>query len=311
MKNLFSCLLLLSFALARAQEKKIIYYPNGNKHYEFGMKNDLLDGRFSCYYENGVMMMNGTLSNNQKISQWMAWDQQGILREIRNYTTGNQFEIINEWDKNNHQILPGIINEKNMRIIQAANNITSPDWDQVLINRRLWKTIKKEGSVNDFLFAGDNFFNALIDGLKNNELSVFEDDRFVYVKNKAIVNDLKNANVVEYRIKEDVTYYKEQKTIRRRIIGICPVIQEDCNLREIGWFYWPDVVAAYSSDKDFQPIMSNLHNQVYAGTVIKTTLDTSKKQKWREVNPDESLLIQLRILQDEASIWIYQVDNGF
>src|SRR5580765_4311840 len=121
MKYLLSYILLFSIGMVNAQEKQTIYYANGNKHYEYKIKNGLLTGGFTCYYENGRIMMTGRMDNNQKIAEWKAWDQHGILREVRNYKPGNQFQIINEWDEKNNQVLPGIISEKNIQAIQAVN----------------------------------------------------------------------------------------------------------------------------------------------------------------------------------------------
>jgi hypothetical protein len=309
MKNLLSYILLFSIGIINAQEKQTIYYPNGNKHYDYEMKNGLLTGGLTCYYENGSIMMKGSLDNNQKAGEWKVWDRHGILREVRNYKTGNQFQIINEWDEKNNQILPGIVDEKNNRATQAVN-ISVLNVGHVLTNRRLWVTIKKGKPVNDFLFLDNHFLNALANGVNNKEFSIFEDDRFVNVKNSSAPLDLKNANVVEYRIKEDISYYQEQKTLRRRIIGICPVIQDDCAAREAGWLYWPDVFKTLSAKEDLQLTLSNLTSQVFSGIIYRDTFKATDRRKWTDVKPGDSLLIELSLLEAEAGIWIFQVDQG-
>jgi hypothetical protein len=309
MKNLFLWLSLFSMSIANAQQKKIIYYPNGNKHYEYEMKNDLLNGSFTCYYENGVIMLQGNLVNNERISEWKGWDQAGILREVRNYTNNEQFQIIDEWDKNNNKLSADIIAQKNAQVLEAAD-ISWNTGGHALYNRRLWETIKKENPVNDFLFTNNYFFKELVDGARNNKFSVFTDDRFVHQMDNSAVNGPENVKVIEYLIKEDLFYYREQKTIRKKIIGICPVIQEDHNRRELGWFFWPDVLKGLSDTKELQPILFNLFSQAYSGVIFRDSFG-APGSKWREVKPDESLLIKLTILQYEASAWIYQIDKGF
>lgn len=138
-KHLLAICCMLLTATLFANQPKVILYPNGNKHFEYEVKNDLYNGPFTSYFENGKVRMIGCFSNNQKTGVWTTWDANGTMRSQRKYADDYTFEILNEWDAKGVAVAPEVIQQKNERIIGARSKGIIEK--QSIYMQRFWKEI--------------------------------------------------------------------------------------------------------------------------------------------------------------------------
>jgi hypothetical protein len=298
--------LLLSFSPIKI-EKKVIYYPSGNKHFEYEVKSDLLNGLFTSYYENGKIKLQGELQNNQKTGLWTAYDEKGTKRSQRKFIDDYSFEIINEWDAAGNAIDPQILNKKNERIIGARSKGVSQK--QSRYTQRFWKDIAPGKLSNQFLFENNTFYNFLITQALKKTMYVFSDDRCINnITDYELLKSYKDATVTSFLLKEDLVFTVDHEVMHTKLIAICPVVTVNGETKQVGWFYIPNARENREATDGIEEIITKLEKHSYTGTVTKTTLN-AKGQEYRTVSPGESDFCQLSPIEWEGQAWIYFLDQ--
>lgn len=286
-----------------AHDKKVIYYNNGNKHFEYITTNELMNGEFTAWYENGQVKMKGQFKNNQKNGVWMVWDAQGIMRAQRQYEDDYSFKIIKEWDSNGQLIDPALIQQKNDRLIAARSK--GLNQMQTRYIQRFWRSIPADKEANNFLFKDNSLFNFLITQNGKGPMHVYNDDRCIN-RNQDIqsIEAYKNVTAVEYIIKEDLIFTRDHQAMLVKALTICPVVMINGERKEVGWFFVPDVRVNRQATDEIEEIITKLERHQYAGTVIKSTVSKINNKEGDTVTPEESAAINLSPLEFEAQTWM-------
>jgi hypothetical protein len=293
---------LLSLTLPTV-EKKVILYPNGNKHFEYELKSKLLNGQFTSYYENGRIKLQGQLKNNQKTGVWTAWDENGTKRSERKFTDNYSFEIINEWDAGGKPIESQLLQNKNERIIGARSKEVQQK--QMSYIQRFWREIASEEEGNKYLFENNAFYNFLVTQACNKRLNAFQDDRHINaIEDIELLKSYKGATPVNFIIKEDLIFTRDHEVMHTKVIGVCPVVMINGERKEVGWFFIPYVRNHREAGDDIETIVSRLEKHHYAATITRTTIDRGGEES-REVRPAESDYYLLSPIEYEAHAWIY------
>ncbi len=293
---------LLSFS-APAVEKKSILYPNGNKHYEYEVKSNLLNGQFTAWFENGRKKMQGQLKNNQKTGVWIAWDSNGTKRSERKFTDNYSFEIINEWDASGKPIDAELLRSKNERLIWARSKEVREK--QMRYIHRFWREISAKDESNKYLFDNNGLFNFMITQAVNKKLEVWKEDRGIHkVEDLELLKSFQGATVTSYILKEQFMFTRDHEVMHTRTMFICPIVEINGEKKEVGWFYLPDVIGRREAGDDIEAIITNLEKHYYASTIIRTTIDRGGKET-RDVLPTESDYYWLAPIEYESQAWIY------
>jgi hypothetical protein len=296
---------LLFVTLSFAHEKKVIYYANGNKHFEYATTSELMNGEFTAWYENGHLKIKGQFKNNQKNGIWTVWDAQGNRRAQRNYEDDYSFQIIKEWDSTGHLIDPAIIQQKNEQLVGARSK---GEYErQMRYLQRFWKSIPANKEANDFLFKDNYFFNFLITQSSKGTMSVYKDDRTVNLnEDKESIKAYKDIPAVEYIIKEDLTFTRDHQVMHTKVFTICPVVLINGERKEVGWFYLPNVRNNRQATDEIEDIITKIEKRYYAGTVIRSTINSSNRNG-DAVTPEDADANNLSPLDYEAQAWIASV----
>jgi len=295
---------LFFITLSFANEKKTIYYANGNKHFEYLTTSELMNGEFTAWYENGHLKIKGQFKNNQKNGIWTVWDAQGNMRAQRNYEDDYSFQIIKEWDSTGRLIDPAIIQQKNERLIAARSKGDSEK--QMRYIQRFWKSIPAKKEANDFLFKDNFFFNFLITQNGNGSLGVYDELLATWNENRQSIQAYKDAAVVEYLIKEDLIFTRDHEVMHTKVLAICPVVLINGERKEVGWFYIPDVRNNRKATDEIEEIVTRLEKRNYASTIIRSTINNPGRNGGA-VKPEEADAINLSPLDYEAQLWIASV----
>jgi hypothetical protein len=296
---------LLFVTVLFADEKKVIYYSNGNKHFEYATTHELLHGAFTAWYENGQLKIKGQFKNNQKNGVWTVWDVRGVMRAQRQYEDDYSFVVVKEWDSTGRLIDAAVIQQKNERLIAARSKQVNEK--QMRYLQRFWKSIPAGKEANDFLFKDNFFFNFLVTQVGEGTLSVYKDDRCIN-RNADIpsIKAYKDVAAVEYIIKEDLTFTRDHQVMHVRVLTICPVVLINGERKEVGWLYVPLVRANRQATDAIEEIATKLEKRHYAGTVIKSTVQSTSKEG-DAVAPANADAINLSPLDYEAQAWIAAV----
>jgi hypothetical protein len=296
---------LLFVTVLFADEKKVIYYSNGNKHFEYATTHELLHGAFTAWYENGQLKIKGQFKNNQKNGVWTVWDTRGVMRAQRQYEDDYSFVVVNEWDSTGRLIDAAVIQQKNERLIAARSKEVNEK--QMRYIQRFWKSIPAGKEANDFLFTNNFFFNFLIAQVGKGTMSVYNDDRCINRNaDIASIQTYKEVAAVEYIIKEDLTFTRDHQVMHAKVLTICPVVMVNGARKEVGWFYVPLVRINRQATDAIEEIVTKLEKHQFAGTVIKSTVHSTNKEG-AAVAPEQADAINLSPLDYEAQAWIYAI----
>lgn len=295
---------LFFITLSFANEKKTIYYANGNKHFEYLTTSELMNGEFTAWYENGHLKIKGQFKNNQKNGIWTVWDAQGNMRAQRNYEDDYSFQIIKEWDSTGRLIDPAIIQQKNERLIAARSMSEIEKQSRYL--QRFWKSIPAKNTTNDFLFKDNFFFNYLITQNSKGTLGSFDERLVTRNENIKSINAYKDASVVEYLIKEDLIFTRDHEVMHTKVVAICPVVLINGERKEVGWFYIPDVRNNRFGTDEIEEIVTKLEKRNYASSILRSTINNGNRDGVA-ITPEESDAINLSPLEYEAQLWIASV----
>jgi hypothetical protein len=285
-----TCLLaacLLSLALF-AREKKLILHSNGKVHYEYEMEGALLDGKFSCYYENGRLRMKGQFDSNQKTGLWRVWDEKGILRSERNYTGNEIFISLNEWDSTGTR-RPG------------DQQVDTPcDFGDYLFSHRFLSSISREPEENKPLFDENGTVYSLIRQAFNGKITVFADEKLIYPRCASDFSCIKADDISEVLVKEQYNCCASSQVMHNKLIAICPIVVKDGIKKELGWFAADGLTTETALD--------GIRQHRYSSVILKTTVhDPSFRLK--DVSASENDQLRLMLIEFEASAILYSQDN--
>ena len=295
MKALLIFLTLITFLSASAREKKLVHHANGKVQYEYEMEGFMFDGRFSCYYESGKLKVKGQFSRNKKTGLWRVWDEKGLLRSERIYTSNLEFSIINETDSTGNRI----------RVTGETVNVIDKNSGVPLFLHRFLHSISREADGSGELFSNEGIMAGILGKIQSGELASFTEDRLVNPVNIPSISCVEARDVVELLVKEEYSCFEDEgPAMVNRVISICPVVMEKGKPKELGWIYVPDL----EKTETFRPVLKKIRDRQYESRIIKTTINTPSS-KWRDVASQEHDLLRLMLVEFEAGAIIYVMDQ--
>ncbi|MGZ8544531.1 MAG: hypothetical protein ACXWV0_04505 [Flavisolibacter sp.] len=295
MKALLFLVTLIGFLSASAREKKLVHHANGKVQYEYEMEGFMFDGRFSCYYESGKLKVKGQFSRNKKAGLWRVWDEKGILRSERIYTSNLEFSILNETDSAGNRI----------RVAGEQVSAAQKGSGNALFMHRFLHSIAKTSVETDDLFSAEGILPAMISMMQSGNLSAFTDDRLVNQVNIPSISCVEPKDVIELLIKEEYSCIEDEgPAMVNRLLAICLVIMEKGKAKELGWIYVPDL----ETFEAFKPTLQKIRDRQFESRIIKTTIN-DPSFKLREVAANEHDLLRLMLVEFEAGAIIYVMDQ--
>lgn len=243
-KRLLPLSLLMYAAISFAQQKHDIYYPGGKTHVTYQTKNGLLNGMYTCYYENGQKKAEGSYLDNQRKGTWKVWDEKGTERSERYYENSYNSKIIAITDTTGVTYkVKRLPNTKYITVDPALGYVPYYPLTEkeVAWAKRLWREISDDSAVNKPLFDDNRLFKLLFEGIRNNTITAYSDDEFRYPLTYDSIKEFENLNIPAYRIKEDFYYNSTLNNSEYRIIGLCPVVKKSGKSKPLFWLYFPDI----------------------------------------------------------------------
>ena len=270
------------------REKKSILHPNGKVHYEYEMEGALLDGKFSCYYENGRLRMKGQFTNNQKTGLWRVWDEKGMLRSERNYTGNEAFIAISEWDSSGNKRAGG------QRVALSC------DFGDYLFSHRYLSSIDRTATENKPLFEENGFINSIIRRAFNGQLTAFADDKLIFPRCASDFSCVRAEDITELLVKEEFNCCVSSQVMHNKLIAVCPVVMKDGVKRELGWIS----AQALSGES----VLEDISQHRFASLILKTTVN-DPAFRLKDVSAAENDKLRLMLVEFEASAILYSQDN--
>lgn len=292
MKSTFLFLTIFVPMILMARERKTIYFPDGKVQYEYEMDGHIFDGRFSGYYESGKLRMKGYFTQNQKTGRWRFWDDRGVLRSERFYTSNLEYIVTNEYDSAGHRIPLG---QSKLR------SSVSCDFQDYMFSNKYLSVINKDHQANVSLFEEDGLIPLLLKDAVCGKITAYTNDRFmetVQAKSLASVNP---AGIVSVLIKEVYYCCFANQIMNNQVVGICPVIMENGRPKEIGWFYVPKLSVR-------PDMIRKIRNHEFASTILKTSIK-DPTSRLRAVSANENDLMRLTLIEFEANAILYTMDR--
>jgi hypothetical protein len=203
---------------------KCIYYTKQNR----------IDGLYTSYYKNGVKKSEGYFDNGYRKGVWSVWNDKGKLIIKRNYTDPFTFELLYPKTPKDKSIqLLNIPRYKIQYNEQGFVDYYKVKEADVTWHTRIWRFVSSEN--NPILFENNKLFNLLNQLIQDSSILAYSEDEFF--ESKSVNLEMKNKEVLGFKIKEDVFFDKDRLVSEIRIIGISPVIL-DKNEKDTIDYYW-------------------------------------------------------------------------
>ncbi len=294
MKALLFFIALIAFLSASGREKKLVHHANGKVQYEYEMDGFMFDGRFSCYYESGKLKVKGQFSRNKKTGLWRVWDEKGILRSERMYTSNLEFSILNETDSTGNRIRSG-----------EQVNAGSKNSGITLFMHRFLHSISRDADGSGELFSDNGLFSSILSQARAGALQVFADERLTTPVNIPSISCIEPKDLVEILVKEEYSCFEDEGPVMvNRLVSICAVVMEKGKPKELGWIQ----VADLEKYELFMPVLNKIRDRQYASRILKTTVN-DPSFKWRTVALQEHDPLRLMMVEFEAGAIIYVMDQ--
>jgi hypothetical protein len=311
---LFIIILLLNSLFFQCFAQKQIY--NDKSIYcSYEEKQGKLDGNFEAdFYYFQRYKVKGKFESNNKVGKWTILDSIGKIILARNYI--NNFEY--------QQYIPKEFNYSSVMEQRNSNGL----YNYLFVTEPMVKTLfrfSEEVDIdkNDFKQLQDilitNTLNGKIKVYKNDELS--KEMNIEEIKEK-FKPENKNFNLLRMN---EVWYTDTVRKISEvRILGICPVISNGKEIKELGWIFYPDIreyLAAVKVNnknkaianmedrvyfRDFNSSIYKIDDALKAGVKKNTYNKEIREYKQGDEIQKESNRVKIKFLLNDIEYWLFE-----
>lgn len=284
-----------------------------DKLISFEVKNNQLDGAYTSYiktfdYKREILYwpcVTGSFSKGQRVGKWSLYDEKGNLIFERNYNDLFDFDQVIPKLPDNDAI--ELLSKPVYEVVKDTNNyyVYYPlkEREVVLINRA-WRELLPESNPE---LVNQDIFNQLFEKLSSGELKAYVQDQFMDTIPKARFDEMKNLELVSFRIKEDFVIDVTRQLSETRIIGLCPVVQIGNEAPfELGWLYYPQLrnLLSMQKIKTDNPKIENLEDLIFYrqinGEVYQDTHIHSNISEYAQIHP---ALYDCMLFELEHEFW--------
>jgi hypothetical protein len=303
-------------AYVAANNFKCIY------HLQFGR----IDGSYISYYPNGEKKAEGNFKNNYRLGKWTVWDSLGRKRMVRFYKNPLEF----------NRVFPPVVTTGPAPLLAQPIYRLQYNKDGYLIyyhwnsgvdiwRNKYWRTI--DSTNNNILFTNNRLLHLIITNILFNHLTVYDtiDDRFSTTIDSLTFTkeiDTNHITIVSFKIKEEFIFDINRLVSEYRILGVCPVVNINGKIMDLGWVYYPDMRGFLAKEKivdtSLPTYVSTLDDlffyRCFSSTIDKTTCNNPWNLPIKniiEMNhlpesyiADEQEFAELARIEAENDIWI-------
>lgn len=315
MKNTIKLFVLAAFLISSAFVDGS--FTDGKIKADFKTKDGMFDGAYVSYYANGTKKAEGQFVHNTRWGKWSVWDSAGNLLVKRDYK--NLFEYEQLFPESSHAKVIAI-----SALIRNEANVYGYfkfEGKDVVVSKRLWRYIPINETSE--IFKDDVLFNSLMDSALGGKIPAYDpvSDEFTKKMDLAMLDrytDSLRRKILGYRIKEDWFFDKVRETSEKRIVGICPVMQNIHDPKDsvdVCWFYFPQLRNTLNAIKlekvkhgsEIRTLDDLFFFRYFSGVVYKET--NIKNLELREYCAPETLAhaqlrIEIELIEREHDLWI-------
>lgn len=114
----FCFFFVLVLVISCSHDRKKEFYESGQVKEVVNLKNNLPDGEYRSYFENGYQQAQGTYSNGVMTNDWSYWSDNGKLLSIATYNDEGNLVNLQAWDSTGNQT---IVNCTGVAIVNYPN----------------------------------------------------------------------------------------------------------------------------------------------------------------------------------------------
>ncbi|HTA26637.1 MAG TPA: hypothetical protein VK809_02530 [Bacteroidia bacterium] len=230
--NLFFAIVLLSICSLHAQP--ILHAYSGRLFScKYHIASDMLDGKYTSYYKNGVKKSEGEFKYGNKAGEWTVWDSTGKLRVKRIYS--NPFEY--------RQVVPVVSSEGPIPLLDkplyTLQRDSSGKWIYYNLAERMVAYQQRNfkcfyTSSPQVFFDCKTLFNILYTNAKKKNISLYlgkkgdEDDTYSVRLNLATSDssliDSTKFRLVGFRVKSDWIFDNSRFVSDERPLFLTPLV---------------------------------------------------------------------------------------
>lgn len=281
----------------------------GQNHFElndlkidFHLENEMFNGHYKSYHENGQLKAEGEYRNNNRFGIWQVWDATGKLKIKRNYTSPYTYERI--LPKTAKQLPISLLSEFPYEIKRDSDSLYKYFPVQECEVVWLRKHITKIPVKNQLLL------DTIIQLARDSSIVVYDtiDNSFSTKLNNS--NLTNNQHSIDHYITISETFFDNTRYLMEtRIIGICPVVITEKGPQKLFWIYLPHLRPHLKGIKvtSNNPMIKNFDDYLflneYPNTISSFTYYTKKGEKTDKYNNFPNKL-NFEAIELEHDLWL-------
>lgn len=289
-------------------------FENENITCIYQTKENRLDGLYTSYYKNGIKKSEGYFDNGYRKGVWSVWDDKGKLIIKRNYTDLFTFVLL----------YPKMPNDKSIQLLniprykiqyneQGFIDYYKVKESDIIWHRRIWRFVSSEN--NPILFENNKLFNLLNKLIQDSSILAYSEDEFW--ESKSVNLEMKNKEVLGFKIEEDVFFDKDRLVSETRIIGISPVVL-DRNENDTIDYYWvyfpylrPFLAKEVIKNDELPSTINSLDDlffyRYFFGNILRKSNVYDRKLA-DDINKHLNY-VEIEIIESENDAWIHLVPD--
>lgn len=286
----------------------------------YSIKEGRFSGKYESFYKNGVKRSEGMLENGYRTGKWTVWDTLGKIRMERIYST--PFDFNRAIPAPPKDTAAALLFSNEYKMVKDSNGIivyAKMKAEDAIWRHKYWRVVTAQN--NKTLFENNLLLNAIVKQVKEYGIVVYDtfDDRFTTPLRNIQWLHNRNMQIESLQIKEECIFDLNRMCSEYRILGLCPVIQVNGQLKKLGWFYYPDLRKGFGKEiikSSNQMLLIKTLDDLFvlrdfASIIVKTTVD-NPYDLWLKDYPGitidvikyEQLKQEINIIEEEHNLWL-------
>lgn len=231
-----------------AQIKKIKTTINGEEVI-YHLENLQKTGDYTVKYANDNLKIKGQYKYNKRNGAWEFYKEDGSFVFAKFYSHGNLYKTFKTLEELN-VFKNEISNPTNdtpppppppMAIPQRVSTMGFTALPKIYQEDILWsqRLTRKIYIEENYPLQEGNFVDSLLSAVQKGKIKAYSPINDQFTKEYTFADlAYTGQSIIGYKVKEDWFYNGKTKELDFRILGICPIIKENQEEKDLCWFYY-------------------------------------------------------------------------
>lgn len=311
-----------------AQIKEIKTTINGEEVI-YHLENLQKTGDYTVKYANGNLKIKGQYKYNKRNGAWEFYKEDGSFVIAHYYAYGNVFKTFMTLEDLNtfkNEVSNPSMDTPPPPPMMIPQMITTSGYEtlpKIFQEDILWsqRLMRKVYVKENYPLQQGNFVDSLLSAVKKGKIKTYSPINDQFTKEYTYEDvAYTGQTIIGYKIKEDWFYNGKTKKLDMRIVGICPIIKENQEEKDLCWFYYNGIRSVLGKSLYDAGMMKKSYDDFfihynYKGEVIKysnpegKTIDEMANTEAEKTKHLDFIRIQRYLVEENFMMEGFSKDN--